>query len=27
VGLNEAKTHLVIDLWTPDTGVRQITRK
>ena len=27
VGLNDAKTDLVIDLWTADQGVRQITRK
>ena len=27
VGLNEAKTRLVIDVWTPEHGVRQITRK
>src|SRR3954466_13385177 len=27
VGLDAAKTHLVIDVWTPEKGVRTITRK
>jgi hypothetical protein len=27
VGLDDARTHLVIDVWTPDKGVRTITRK
>ena len=27
VGLNDARTHLVIDVWTPDGGVRTIKRK
>ena len=26
VGLDDARTHLVIDVWTPDKGVRTITR-
>jgi Pyridoxamine 5'-phosphate oxidase len=26
VGLDEARKHLVIDVWTPDKGVRTITR-
>ena len=27
VGLNDAKTHLVIEVWTPERGVRTITRE
>jgi hypothetical protein len=27
VGLNDARTLLVIDVWTPEGGLRQITRK
>jgi len=27
VGLDEAKTHLIIDVWTPEHGLRTITRK
>ena len=27
VGLDDARTHLVIDVWTPDGGVRTIKRK
>jgi hypothetical protein len=27
VGLDDARTHLVIDVWTPGRGVRRITRK
>jgi hypothetical protein len=27
VGLDEARTHLVIDIWTPEGGRRTITRK
>ena len=26
VGLDDAKTHLIIEVWTPETGVRTITR-
>ncbi|HET8949400.1 MAG TPA: pyridoxamine 5'-phosphate oxidase family protein, partial [Solirubrobacteraceae bacterium] len=27
VGLDDARTHLVIEVWTPERGVRTITRK
>jgi hypothetical protein len=27
VRLDEARTHLIIDIWTPEKGVRQIKRK
>ena len=27
VGLDDARKHLVIDVWTPDKGVRTIKRK
>ena len=26
VGLDDAKTHLIIDVWTPEKGARTITR-